>query len=660
MLRFSHGSIPRLSDAPSTQDRMQRSVDILDRHLQNGWYIYGVNTGFGGSADSRTKEVVALQSSLMQLTQAGILTLVDLQTPSKRPCNATHAMPAAWVRATMAAVARLLEARLTPVTPLRGTVSASGDLMPLAYIAGAIEGSPDIFVEVSDSADGKIMPARDALQLKGLSPVTLRPKEGLGLVNGTASSAALGALLTYTVQQQAVLVQALTAMAVEALRGSAESFHPFIAAVRPHPGQVEVASNISAFLSGSHLARGIQEPRYRRQEDLIQDRYSLRSAPQWIGPQLEDLMLAYQQVNIELNSSCDNPLIDTGSGHEDGANSILYGCNFQAAAITSAVEKIRLALQMFGRLLFSQLTEMVDPTYSGLPANLAADDPSISFTFKGVDISMAAYMAELSYLANPMSSHVQAAEMHNQSVNSMAFASARLSMQASDILNLMCSNHLYACCQAVDLQILHQLFLVRAQQVLKELAAVHFNGLDKVQQDRLCALIDTLVPSSWKTSTKADLKDRCSKLAASLLPAIIIELAESASSENMTSLNNYRKAASAKLWETWQAVFADFCQHQPTEDHLGAATKVLYCFVRKELMVPFHQGFVEHPTAAANTLNGRQKKTIGGWISVIHDALRDGRAEDGLMAFLTSQSCSERMSCSRKARSEESYAKASG
>lgn len=224
------------------------------------------------------------------------------------------------------------------------------------------------------------------VQLVGANVTTLGPKEGLGLVNGTAASAALAALAMFEANNLAVLTQALTAMACEALLGNSESFHPFIAEVRPHEGQIESARNIFTLLQGSHLAQGIMDKKNRKQSGLIQNRYALRSAPQWIGPQLEDLMLANRQVQTELNSSCDNPLVDRRT--ED----IYYGANFQATSITSAMEKTRLSLQMFGKLLFSQATEMIDPNLSnGLPTNLVADDPSLSFTMKGVDISMAAY-----------------------------------------------------------------------------------------------------------------------------------------------------------------------------------------------------------------------------------------------------------------------------
>lgn len=169
-----------------------------------------------------------------------------------------------------------------------------------------------------------------------------------------------------------------------------------------------------ALLQGAYLAKGIQSKKSRNEIALVQDCYALRSSPQWMGPQLEDLLLADENVTAELNSTADNPLVDTET------NYILYGYNFQAATITSAMKKVRLSLQMFGKLLLAQSTEIMNPDLNnGLPANLVAADLNYSFTMKKVNTSMAAYMAELGYLANPVSWHVQSAEMQNQSINSI-------------------------------------------------------------------------------------------------------------------------------------------------------------------------------------------------------------------------------------------------
>ncbi|OTB05994.1 hypothetical protein M426DRAFT_21420 [Hypoxylon sp. CI-4A] len=621
----NHGCIPQITDDPEVIKDIQDSVDVLNHYLKKGWYVYGVNTGFGGSADSRTEEVVSLQSSLMQLTQSGILSRKEDGTVPD------HSMPSAWVRGAIAvrcnsnlrghsavsmpilkALESLLKHGLNPIIPLRGSVSSSGDLMPLSYVAGTIEGNPDVLVQTKS---GKVVPAPQALQEAGLEAVKLGPKEGLGLINGTSSSAALAALVITDAHRLALLTQALTGIAVEALHGSRESFNPFIAKIRPHPGQIEVARNIYYFMEDSGLARDVLIAKNRRSEDLVQDRYSIRSAPQWIGPQVEDLLLADQQISIELNSTCDNPLVEVET------TDIHYGCNFQAACITSAMEKVRLSLQMFGRMLFSQLTEMIDPTLSGgLPANLAADDPSLSFTFKGVEINMASYMAELSYYASPMSPFIQAAEMHNQSVNSMALASARMSEHAIEILTFMAAAHLYASCQAVDLRALHVDFVDGAKNVIKSITEHYYSSsLSASELEALQKELAAHVSPSWASSSKKDLADRCESLASSAIPIVVKHTKGVA-----TNVIDWKEEVIRDAYLLWRRSFDVFKIAPHTPKVLGKGGKVLYNFVRNELGVPFHQGFVEHPTIKVDSLNGRAKRSVGGWVSIVHDAIKDG------------------------------------
>ena len=162
---------------------------------------------------------------------------------------------------------------------------------------------------------------------------------------------------------------------------------------------------------------------------------------------MEDFQLAYAQISTELNSVTDNPLIDRKAGK------ILHGGNFQAKAVTSAVEKLRSGLQSLGRMLFSQCTELINhSTNRGLPPNLVADDPATSFLFMGTDIMIAALTSELGFLANPVGSHVQTAEMGNQGINSLALISARYTLEAVDTFSQLAA-HLVAVCQAIDLHV---------------------------------------------------------------------------------------------------------------------------------------------------------------------------------------------------------------
>ena len=235
-------------------------------------------------------------------------------------------------------------------------------------------------------------------------------------------------------------------MSVETLLGTDESFDSFFGEVRPHRGQVENAKNIHAFLSKSSLVQHSDTEK----GELRQDRYSVRTASQWVESVLEDLHLGYQQLSIEMNSVTDNPLVDTAQDDK-----MMHGGNFQARAITSAMEKTRQSLQTIGRMLFSQCIELINPaTNSGLPPNLVAEELSPSFIWKGTDIMIAALQADLGFLENPVGSHVQTAEMGNQAISSLALTSGRYTLEAIQTLSQLSAAHLVACCQALDVRVM--------------------------------------------------------------------------------------------------------------------------------------------------------------------------------------------------------------
>ncbi|KAL0764569.1 hypothetical protein CaCOL14_012870 [Colletotrichum acutatum] len=327
-----HGLVPRVKDDQLIRDRISQSINVLDHHVENGWVVYGVNTGFGGSADSRTEQLKKLQISLLQHTQSAMIASSDLTDSQVDQDGQSHVIPTAWVKAAIVIRANqnlrghsavrlevietllsLLRHDITPLIPLRGTISASGDLMPLSYIAGTLIGDPNISVTIGSGPSRKVMSARDALKRYDIQPVELQPKEGLGLINGTAPSAALAALVIHEANQLAVLAQGLTAFTSECLLGNVEWTNGFIHRIRPHHGQQEVANNIRNFLKSSKYVIGL-EGKKRTGQGLWQDRYSTRTAPQWMGPYLEDLQLAYRQIRTELNSTSDNPVIDIGVG----------------------------------------------------------------------------------------------------------------------------------------------------------------------------------------------------------------------------------------------------------------------------------------------------------------------------------------------------------
>lgn len=518
---------------------------------------------------------------------------------------------------------RALNNDMTPVIPLRGSISASGDLSPLSYLGGLIEGNPDIFVQVKERNGYRVISAKEALQQINELPLTLHAKEGLGIMNGTAPSAAAASLVLYDSHNLALLTQALTAMATEALKGTVDNYHDFISQCRPHLGQTEVARNITSFLSGSRLSPKLDV----NQKGLIQDRYALRTAPQWIGPQLEDLLSATRQIEVEINSSTDNPLIDAAEGR------FHHGGNFQAASVTSAMEKTRTALTMLGRLLLGQCGELTSPMLSrGLPPNLCADDPSLSFAMKGVDVHMTAYFSELGFLANSVASHVQTAEMNNQSVNSLALISCRYTRESVRLLSMMCAAHLYILCQALDLRVLTVDFLqsteTQARKVFDE-AFGRPKNLKKTTFEETWMSIE----NAWLDTTQLDLAQRCEEVASRSVSQILnAEISTLGAPDTFawSSAKEWKMSLSSLLRRRYEDKRRDFFKKQSTPDFLGKPSTAIYLFVREKLGVPFHQGVVDHPVLPNCADYPDGKKTIGTHVTRVYKAIRDGEIFDAL------------------------------
>ncbi|KAJ4402341.1 hypothetical protein N0V85_005329 [Neurospora sp. IMI 360204] len=705
-----HGAKAHLS---ADTRQVDRSVAILEERIQAGDVIYGVNTGFGGSADTRTdvgaEPLMRLQGALVQHLNVGILTHADkgrhgINRRTGKPCTnellRSHALPSPVVRATMLIrcnslmkghsgvrplvmenIMKLLAKDMMPIIPLRGSVSASGDLSTLSYIAGALEGNPDIYLHVKNSKTKQtdILPADKALPLAGLDPVRFQVKEGLGITNGTAPSCATASIAIQEANQLAVLVQLLTAMGTEALAGTAANYHPFISSVRPHTGQAEAASNILAFLAGTKIAAPCEphngsdgEPAKVR--GLAQDRYALRTAPQWIGPQLEDLELATKQVQTELNSTTDNPLIDPSSGF------IHHGGNFQAMALTSAMEKTMLALQNLGRLLYAQSSELLNNmTNKGLPPNLSADEPSRSYTCKGFDVNMAAYMAELAYLAKPISSHVQVTEMNNQSVNSCALVAARYALEAVEVVSLMAATYIYVLCQALDLRVLHLEFREDlperiGSRILSDVAAVkkpepkakeEENGClsenDITKSQRLASMIAENILDQWEKLAHLDVEERASvatkQSALDALGLLHCGREYDRATLSISDLQAYHLKTARVVSDCYGDHRKTLLEgRQDTGQWLSAGSTVVYEFVRKELKIPLNRGVVDHPPFLKEESNRLREvirskaepstkdieegndlwsrnRILGSMASDIYETIRSGELHSRIMEF---------------------------
>ncbi|GLB11214.1 hypothetical protein AtubIFM57258_007635 [Aspergillus tubingensis] len=636
-----HGVTPVVCDNGTVRPKMQSSVEFLQKHLKEGNTVYGVNTGFGGSADTRSDNYRALQKALVQHHNAGVLLPAEqgLESTPIQDRLKKHSMPTPYVKAAMLVrcnslinghsavrpvairhILKLAAADFTPVVPLRGSISASGDLTPLAYIAGAIEGNPDIFVDLGPKHNNVILPSDEALAKLSLKPISFFPKEGLGLLNGTAFSAGAASLVLFEANQLALFAQVATAMCTEALIGSRRNFHPFISNTRPHPGQKEVARNLYGLLKDSKLATDSNP----EEVGLAQDRYAIRTTPQWIGPQIESLILATRQVECELNSTTDNPLIDTANGE------VHHGGNYQAVSITSAMEKVMTCMQMLGKMIFAQCSELLNPMFSkGLPPNLCSDDPNLSFAFKGIDINMAAYMSELGYLAHPVSNFVQSAEMHNQSLNSLALLTARYAGDTVEILSLMMATHIYVLCQALDLRTLQLEFEKSAKPSVDETTTAMCK--DVVPEERIPHTKDEIwkvLMQHWGKNSNLGLASRAATSTTlalgTVLDVITVECDETKTADIPGKMLLWQEDVKFKLCEEYEMTREKYFLDPSTPDYLCTSSIKLYNYVRKTLEVPMHKGVVDHPTFSPPHAIFSEKQTIGTLISTIYVDLREG------------------------------------
>lgn len=651
-----------LDPTPTTREKINRGRSVIDQKLNAGMSIYGLSTGFGGSADTRTSNHLALGSALLQHQQSGVLPS-DLTPPSILPLSdplSTLSMPEAWVRGAILVrinsfirgysgvrwsllekMVDLLRENIVPLVPLRGSISASGDLIPLSYIAGTLVGNPSIRVFDGPYREGprQLVSSAQALSAHGLTAISLVSKEHLSILNGTAFSASVGSLALNDAVHLALLAQVCTAMGTEALLGTQASHAPFLHDVaRPHPGQVEVAANIYNLLEGSQFAQ-TEEKELSVGEDagkLRQDRYSLRTSPQFLGPQIEDILAALATLTQECNSTTDNPLVDPATGD------VHHGGNFQAMAVTNAMEKTRLALNHIGRLLFAQSCELISPAFNrGLPPSLAATDPSVNYHGKGIDICMAAYVSELGFLANPVSTHIQSAEMHNQAINSLALISARQTINALEILSLLTSSYLYLLCQALDIRALQSELATGVAQIIREELDSQFGAhLKPTQIDVLSSKVCAEVDSKLENTSTMDAEPRFSAAAAaSTIPIVDFFMSQpNAPSSILTNITEFRSglaSRSAQLLEKLRAEYLSGAKGPAPASRFLNATRPVYEFVRVSLGIKMH-GEVNRNMFAE--IHGTEEQTIGQNVSLIHEAIRDGKLQGVVVSLFDKRS----------------------
>ncbi|MES2324266.1 MAG: aromatic amino acid ammonia-lyase [Pseudomonadota bacterium] len=410
-----------LSGDPEFRAAIQRGADFLDRLLREDGTIYGVTTGYGDSCTvSIPPELVAeLPHHLYTYHGCG---LGEYLTPAQtRAVMATRLASLSKGFSGVSVdlleqIARLLDAGLLPLIPSEGSVGASGDLTPLSYLAAVLCGEREVW------RDGVHVPAADALREAGITPLRLRPKEGLAIMNGTAVMTALACLAYDRAAYLTQLCTRITAMASYALDGNAHHFDETLFSVKPHAGMQGVAA---------WLRQDLHAGEAERNGKRLQDRYSIRCAPHVIGVLADALPFFRQSIENELNSANDNPIIDA-----EGER-VLHGGHFYGGHIAFAMDGMKNTVANLADLLDRQMALLVDSRYNhGLPANLSgAEGPraAINHGLKALQISSSAWTAEALKLTMPASVFSRSTECHNQDKVSMGTIAARDCLRVLDL-----------------------------------------------------------------------------------------------------------------------------------------------------------------------------------------------------------------------------------
>jgi phenylalanine ammonia-lyase len=446
------GATVQLTDEEDILQRVARSHDYIVKAAQAGKAIYGVSTGFGAMANTiiSSKDAEELQENLiwfMKSESGERLSREDVRAAMVIRAN-THLLGLSGLRLELIRRMEIfLNANVTPHVREFGSIGASGDLTPLACITGALIGLDKCFTV---DFDGQELDALTALGRLKLPRLKLRPKEGLAMINGTAIMSGIATHCIYDAQTLLALTMGAHALAIQGLNGTNQSFHPFIHAHKPHAGQQWAAAQMLGLLSGSKLIRDELEGRHQRTGgDLIQDRYSLRCLPQYMGPIIDGLQLVARQVTVEINSATDNPLIDPDNRRD------FHGGNFLGQYIGVAMDHLRYYIGLMAKHLDVQIALLAAPEFSrGLPPSLIGNrDRKVNMGLKGLQINGNSIMPVLTFLGNSLVDRFPThAEQFNQNINSQGQGSAILARKSINTFQEYMAIALMFGVQAVDLR----------------------------------------------------------------------------------------------------------------------------------------------------------------------------------------------------------------
>jgi histidine ammonia-lyase len=416
---------------------VERGAAVVASIVAEGRTVYGVNTGFGLLANTSIapEDLETLQKNLVLSHACGVGPLLDDAVVRLLMVLkiASLSKGASGVRReTLEALIAMVNGGVLPCIPSKGSVGASGDLAPLAHMSCVLIGVGEARV------NGETMPAEAALATAGLKPLTLGPKEGLALLNGTQCSTALALAGLFAAEAAFAAGIAAGALSVDALKGSDAPFDARIHALRGQPGQIDIAARLRDLMAGSAIRES-----HRHDCSKVQDPYSLRCQPQVMGAVLDVLRNAAATLAREANAVTDNPLVFIDEGD------VISGGNFHAEPVAFAADQIAMALCEIGNISERRTSILVDPKMSDLPAFLVRES-GLNSGFMIAQVTAAALVAENRMVAHPCSVDTVPTSANQEDHVSMATHGARRLLDMAENTATVVAIELLAAAQGIE------------------------------------------------------------------------------------------------------------------------------------------------------------------------------------------------------------------